>query len=124
VVKCNDTSCCRPFCSGILQLLPNQFFLSPILVQQKLHGICAASINASDNTTHFSNFLLSTLMVEKLIPHSSRNEPSAFSFQLYSEFFVSHDKGEAMWLEEDTIPEDAPELLFQEAKHIRTNQDH
>ncbi|CAG8849726.1 32868_t:CDS:2, partial [Gigaspora margarita] len=37
---------------------------------------------------------------------------------------VSNNKGEAMWIEEDTIPEDAPELLFQEVKHIYTNQDH
>ncbi|CAG8694169.1 39817_t:CDS:2 [Gigaspora margarita] len=42
----------------------------------------------------------------------------------YGEFLVSNDKGEAIWIEEDTIPEDAPELLFQEVKHIRTNQDH
>ncbi|CAG8846408.1 23185_t:CDS:2, partial [Gigaspora margarita] len=156
VVKCNDTSCCRPFRSGILQLLSNQFFSPPILVQQKSHGICAASINASDDTTHFSNFLLSTLMARKLIPpemnlqHFSFNWYSptinksineylcSFWFQdtdhlvypivviynyQYGKFLVSNDKGKAMWIEEDTIPEDAPESLFQEVKHIHTNQD-
>ncbi|CAG8763287.1 22338_t:CDS:2, partial [Gigaspora margarita] len=35
----------------------------------------------------------------------------------------SNDKGEAMWIVEDTIPKDALESLFQEVKHIRTNQD-
>ncbi|CAG8771559.1 41464_t:CDS:2 [Gigaspora margarita] len=184
VVKCNDTSCCRPFRSGILQLLPNRFFPPPILVQQKSHGICAASINASDDTTHFSNFLLSTLMDGKLIPpemnlqhfpfdwysptinksineylcsfchryfglkkslkHHIRKCPYKPSNSImdnqdtdhlvypivvvhnyqYGEFLVSNEKGEAMWIEEDTIPEDAPESLFHEVKHIRANQDH
>ncbi|CAG8771703.1 37106_t:CDS:2, partial [Gigaspora margarita] len=82
VVKYNDTSCCRPFCSGILQLFPTQFFSPPILVQQKSYGICAASINASDDTTHFSNFLLSTLMAGKLIPLEMNLQ--CFSFDWYS----------------------------------------
>ncbi|CAG8799171.1 8421_t:CDS:2, partial [Gigaspora margarita] len=37
------------------------------ITQQKSHGICVASINASNDTTHFSNFLLSILIVGKLI---------------------------------------------------------
>ncbi|CAG8750725.1 10790_t:CDS:2, partial [Gigaspora rosea] len=151
IVKCNDTSCCKPFRSRILQLLPIRFFPPPILVQQKSHGICVASINASDDTTHFSNFLLSTLMPGILIPpemnlqhfhfdwysptiDKSINEFSryrsfsvpivvAYNYQ-YDEFLVSNDRGEAMWIEEDTIPKDAPESLFQEVKHIRTNQNH
>ncbi|CAG8602911.1 16527_t:CDS:2, partial [Gigaspora rosea] len=106
-------------------ILPNQFFPSPILVQQKSHNICAASINASDDTTHFSNFLLSTLMAGKLI--SPEMNLQRFPFDWYSptinKSINDNDKSEAMWIKEDTIPEDAPESLFQEVKHIRTNKD-
>ncbi|CAG8809471.1 17980_t:CDS:2, partial [Gigaspora margarita] len=162
IIKYNDTSCCRPFRSRILQLLPNQFFPLPILVQQKSYSICAASINASDNTTHFSNFLLSTLMAGKLIFLEMNLQ--RFPFNWYSptinksinEYFctfcyqyfrlkkslkqhiqkcpykssnslmknqVSNNKGKAIWIKENTIPKDAPESLFQEVRHIRTNQD-
>ncbi|CAG8734991.1 24591_t:CDS:2 [Dentiscutata erythropus] len=68
VTKCNDPSCCKPFRSGIQQILPKRFFPPPLFTQQKPHGICAASMSISDNTTHFSSFLLSVLMEGKLIP--------------------------------------------------------
>ncbi|CAG8842450.1 14834_t:CDS:2, partial [Gigaspora margarita] len=86
------------------------FFSPPILVQQKSNGICAASINASDDTMHFI-LLLTNLLTST----------SALSVINTS---VSNDKGETMWIKENTISEDAPESLFQKAKHIRTNQDH
>jgi hypothetical protein len=68
VVKCDDSNCCKPFRSGIRQLLQNRFFSPLIMIQQKPHKICAASINAIDDTTHFSNFLLSVVMEGKLLP--------------------------------------------------------
>ncbi|CAG8713128.1 14711_t:CDS:2, partial [Dentiscutata erythropus] len=46
----------------------NDFFSPPLLTQQKPRSICAASMSISDNTTHFSSFLLSVLMEGKLIP--------------------------------------------------------
>ncbi|CAG8758483.1 9845_t:CDS:2, partial [Gigaspora margarita] len=133
VVKCNDTSCCRPFRSRILQLLSNWFFSPPILVQQKSHSICAASINVSDDTMHFilplTNLLIST-SAHSVINTSDFQDTDHLVYPIvvvhnyqYGEFLVSNDKGEAMWIEEDTIPEDVPESLFQEVKHIRTNQD-
>ncbi|CAG8839930.1 36170_t:CDS:2, partial [Gigaspora margarita] len=113
-----------------------QFFLPPILVQQKSHSICAASINASDDTTHFSNFLLSTPTINKSInkylcsfcyqyfglkkslkrhiqkcPYKSSNSLTDNQDFQDTDHLVN-DKGEAMWIEEDTIPEDALESLF------------
>ncbi|CAG8550095.1 7005_t:CDS:2 [Dentiscutata heterogama] len=68
VIKCDDPSCCKPFHSGIKQVLPNRFFPPPLLLQQKLHSICIASMGISNNTTHFGSFLLSVLMERKLTP--------------------------------------------------------
>ncbi|CAG8789540.1 3087_t:CDS:2, partial [Dentiscutata erythropus] len=50
------------------QILLNHFFSSPIMVQQKPNGICVATMNVSDDTIYYFNFLLSTLMEGKLIP--------------------------------------------------------
>ncbi|CAG8560899.1 32432_t:CDS:1, partial [Racocetra persica] len=41
----------------------------------------------------------------------------------HGEFLVSNED-EAMWIEEDTISEDALQLLFQKAKNIRTIRNH
>ncbi|CAG8469436.1 7293_t:CDS:2 [Dentiscutata erythropus] len=68
VIKYDDSSCYKPFCSGIKQVLPNRFFPPPLLLQQKLHSICTASMGISDNTTHFGGLLLSVLMEGKLTP--------------------------------------------------------
>ncbi|CAG8831482.1 25797_t:CDS:2, partial [Gigaspora margarita] len=108
VVKCNNTSCYRPFRSGILQLLPNQFFplqfwFSKILLLTNL--LMSTSALSVINTSGFqnTNHLVCPIVV-------------VYNYQ-YDKFLVSNDK-------EDTIPENAPESLFQEIKHIRTNQDH
>ncbi|CAG8677566.1 537_t:CDS:2, partial [Dentiscutata erythropus] len=66
VMKCDDPSCYKPFCSGIRQILPNRFFPLPLVVQQTPYNICIAKINEFDDTTHFSSFLLSVLMEKKL----------------------------------------------------------
>ncbi|CAG8795550.1 18813_t:CDS:2, partial [Dentiscutata erythropus] len=52
----------------IKQVLLNCFFPPPLLLQQKLHSICIASMGISDNTTYFGSLLLSVLMEGKLTP--------------------------------------------------------
>ncbi|CAG8605912.1 34232_t:CDS:2 [Racocetra persica] len=54
VTKCDDQSCCKLFRSGIRQILSNCFFSPPLKIQQKPSSICAANINASDDTIHYS----------------------------------------------------------------------
>ncbi|CAG8588871.1 40509_t:CDS:2 [Gigaspora margarita] len=108
VVKCNDTSCCRPFCSGILQLFPNQLKKSLKCHIQKCPYKSSNSLmdnRGFQDTDH--------LVCPIVVIHNYQ----------YGKFLVSNNKDEAMWIEEDTIPEDVPESLFQEVKHIRTNQD-
>ncbi|CAG8576737.1 11521_t:CDS:2 [Dentiscutata erythropus] len=68
VTKCDDPSCCKPFHSGIRQILLNRFIPPPLVVQQTPYSICAAKLNESDDITHFSSFLLSVLMEGKLTP--------------------------------------------------------
>ncbi|CAG8718989.1 4968_t:CDS:2, partial [Dentiscutata erythropus] len=143
-------------------------------LENKPHSICAASMSISDNTTHFSGFLLSVLMERKLIPpntnlhylpfnwycptvnksineylcsyckwyfalkgalkyhtrgcsHKQSNllvEPDTDTqdFQAnnisihnyrHSEFLVSNKNHEAMWIDEEVIPEDLSETYHQ-----------
>ncbi|CAG8816898.1 16446_t:CDS:2, partial [Cetraspora pellucida] len=67
VTKYNDRSCCKPFHSEITQILPNWFFPPSLMIQQNPDTICMANISASNDTIHFSPFILSILMERKLI---------------------------------------------------------
>ncbi|CAG8626405.1 7581_t:CDS:2, partial [Dentiscutata heterogama] len=121
VIKCDDPSCYKPFRSKIKQVLPNHFFLPPLLLQQKLHSICTANMGISDNTTHFGSFLLSVLMEGKL------TSPDAnlyyFSFDWYCPTinksinkYLYYESSESMQIDEEIVLEDLLETYLQKVQ--------
>ncbi|CAG8719325.1 3843_t:CDS:2, partial [Ambispora leptoticha] len=89
VIKCDDLSCCKPFRSGIKQILPNQFFPSPLVVQQMPYK--------------------SALKIQEfpvVYVHNYR----------HGEFLVSNESSETMWVEEEVVPEDALETYHQQVQ--------
>ncbi|CAG8564033.1 7052_t:CDS:2 [Dentiscutata erythropus] len=124
VIKCDDPSCCKPFHSGIKQFLPNHFF-PPLLIQQKLHSICTASMGISDNTTHFGGFLLSILIEEKLTPPDANLQYFPFNWycptinKSINEYLQpvldiqDYESSETMQVDE-AVPEDLLEIYSQQ----------
>lgn len=74
IVKCDNLSCCSPYCSSLRAILPNRFLPPPVPVMQTRHGLVAPEPDEvkNEDNAHYGT-LFSRIALATVLPKMAKN---------------------------------------------------